>query len=137
MRTYIAAIFGCSLLAACATEVSLPITGQMSDGTAAGGTATARTSGNGSFWVKIPAGPRCGGTYDSRSYAPTLIVPVACDDGRSGEAVITRQMDMVSGTAIVSLTDGTTGNFVFGNLSFDQAFGPGGTARTAPLPRRS
>ncbi|WP_348935041.1 hypothetical protein [Aquabacter sp. CN5-332] len=46
--------------------------------------------------------------------------------------MITRQMDLISGTAIVTLNDGTRGQFVFGNLRFDQAFGDGGKAMTAP-----
>lgn len=53
-----------------------------------------------------------------------------CDDGRTGEAVVTRQADLISGSAIVQLNDGTRGQFVFGDVTFEQAFGAGGTART-------
>ena len=118
------------VLAACGTaEFSVPVTGQLSDGTAAAGTATARIDGKGAFWVKVPNGWRCSGSYDSLTKAPSIVVPVSCDDGRSGEAVITRQMDMMSGAAIVTLADGAKGQFVFGNLTFDQAYGEG-AART-------
>ena len=121
-----------AMLAGCATEFSVPLTGQMSNGVAAAGQATARSGGNGSFWVQIPGGSRCSGSYDSTDTNPTIVLPVQCSDGRHGEAVTTRQLDGVSGTAIVRLSDGTTGQFVFGNLRFDQAFGDGGKATTAP-----
>jgi hypothetical protein len=35
----------------------------------------------------------------------------------------------MSGTAIVQLNDRSRGQFVFGDLTFEQAFGRGGTAR--------
>lgn len=117
-----------SVLAACGS-VSVPVTGQMAGGTPAAGQATANFNGHGEFWVKVPGGIRCSGTYDSLTTDPTLIVPVKCDDTRTGEAVITRQLDLISGTAIVRLNDGTRGQFVFGNLTFEQAFGSGGAAR--------
>lgn len=118
-----AALFGC------ASEFSIPVTGEVS-GTPAAGQATARMSGKGDFWVQIPGGMKCGGDYDALDTHPTLVVPVWCSDGRKGQAVITRQMDMTSGTAIVTLKDGTRGQFVFGNVKFEQAFGVG-TASTA------
>lgn len=117
-------------LSGCGTmELSVPITGQTSDGLAAAGAATARADGKGSFWVQVPGGAKCGGKYDSLTRVPSLVVPVSCADGRTGEAIITRQLDMMSGTAIVTLNDGTRGQFVFGNLTFDAAFG-GGSAKT-------
>jgi len=63
------------------------------------------------------------------SRAPTIEAPVNCNDGRTGRLLITRTMDMVSGTVIGQLSDGTQGRFVFGNLTFDQAFGNGSGAR--------
>ena len=117
-------------LAGCAQELRVPVTGQTSSGVPAAGEAIARTSGEGEFWVKIPGSTRCKGTYDSLSMSPTLVVDVRCDDGRSGEAVVTRQADFVSGSAIVRLNDGTRAQFVFGDVTFEQAFGDGGTART-------
>ena len=47
-------------------------------------------SGKGDFWVQVPGGIRCGGTYDPLARDPTLVVPVTCDDGRRGETVVTR-----------------------------------------------
>ena len=122
---------GLLALSGCASEFSVPVTGEVS-GQPAAGQATARMSGKGDFWVQIPGGMKCGGDYDALNTQPTIVVPVWCGDGRKGEAVITRQMDMVSGTAIVSLTDGTKGQFVFGNIKFDQAFG---TARATTAQR--
>lgn len=54
-------------------------------------------------------------------------MPVRCSDGRTGTLLATRQG--MSGTVIGKLSDGTEGRFVFGNLSFTQAF-PGGGAVT-------
>lgn len=109
---------------------SIPVTGQLSNGNAAFGQATARSDGLGTFWVKVPGAERCSGAYRVADTNPTLIVPVSCNDGRLGEAVITRQADLMSGSAIVKLSDGTKGQFVFGDIRFDQAFGQGGGAHT-------
>lgn len=113
-------------LYACAgAQFTVPITGQLTDGTAATGEATARIDGNGTFWVKIPGGPKCSGSYDALATNPTIVVPVECDDGRKGESVIARRAGGLSGTAIVTLADGTKGQFVFGDLTYNQAFGSG------------
>ena len=109
---------------------SIPVTGQLSNGSAAFGQATARSDGLGTFWVKVPGAERCGGNYRVGDSSQTSVVPVLCNDGRSGEAVITRQADLMSGSAIVKLSDGTKGQFVFGDIHFDQTFGRGGTAHT-------
>lgn len=118
-------------LGGCVSEFKFPVSGQMGDGTPMNGQAVAKLNGEGSFFVAEPGGLRCDGRYDSRNSDPTLIVPVVCTDGTTGEAVITRQMDMMSGTVIARLDDGRTGQFVFGDLSFNQAFGAGavGTVR--------
>jgi len=110
--------------------LSIPVTGQFDDGTALLGQATAMSDGNGIFWVKEPAGIRCDGNYDARNRSPTLVVPVTCSDGSRGETVIARQSDLVSGSAIVALDSGKRGQFVFGNVSFEQKFGSGGIAST-------
>lgn len=113
-------------LVGCAQQFSVPVTGQLADGTPAAGQATARTSGNGDFWVQVADGTKCSGTYNAYDTNPTIVVPVNCADGRSGQTIITRQLDGLSGTAIVTLDDGTRGQFVFGNLTFEQAYGSGG-----------
>ncbi len=96
------------------------------------GAATARLDAPGTFYVLTPRGLRCEGTYDSLSTAPTITAPVRCTDGRTGTLIITRSMDLLSGTVIGELSDGTPAQFVFGNLSYGQAFGVGG-AQTSPL----
>ena len=118
-------------LFACASELKVPITGDL-QGRPAAGQAVARSDGHGEFWVQEPGGPRCSGSYNPRDTNPTIIVPVSCSDGRTGETVITRQMDGLSGTAVVALNDGSKGQFVFGNVRYEQAFGSGGKAATVP-----
>lgn len=132
-RGSIAATVGVIAIAvgACASEVKVPITGDI-QGRPAAGQAVARSGGSGEFWVQEPGGPRCSGTYDPYDTNPTIIVPVSCTDGRSGETVITRQLDGLSGTAVVALNDGSRGQFVFGNVRYEQAFGSGGKAATVP-----
>jgi hypothetical protein len=117
------AVGGCASL-----EISVPVTGQYGGGIAAIGQATARGDGNGTFWVQAPAGLRCEGTYDSLDTNPSIIVPVKCTGGISGEVVIARRIGRGSGTAIAKLSNGQTGQFVFGDLTFEQAFGSGGKA---------
>lgn len=107
----------------------LPVTGEFSDRTPAAGQATAYSDGHGAFWVQVPGGPRCSGTYNAHDPNPTLVVAGVCSDGKEADVVITRQADLMTGTAIVKLSDGRRGQFVFGNLTFDQAFGAG-TAHT-------
>jgi hypothetical protein len=131
-RMLILAMIG---LSACG-KIEVPVTGQLADGTPAAGQATADFSGHGSFWVQVPGGVRCSGSYDANNTNPSIVAPVLCNDGRRGEAVITRQLNGLSGTAIVKLVDGTRGQFVFGDLRFDQAFGTGGIATTASPSRR-
>lgn len=109
---------------------SIPVTGQLANGVAASGQATAYSDGRGTFWVQFPGGPRCGGDYSVGDRNPTLVVPVACSDGKKGEAVITRQAGLMSGSAIVQLQDRTRGQFVFGDLTYSQTFGAGGVARS-------
>ena len=119
-------LVSCTLALSACGDLSVPVTGEIGSQPAQG-QATAKFSGEGTFWVATTRGLRCDGTYDSLTRAPTISAPITCNDGRSGTAIITRTMDMVSGTVIASLQDGTEGRFVFGNLSFEQAF-----ARTNP-----
>jgi hypothetical protein len=118
------------LVAAC--SFSVPVTGSLG-GQAAQGAATAKANGAGTFYVVTIDGLRCDGTYDAMTDAPTITAPVKCNDGRTGQLVITRSMDGLSGTVMGRLNDGTEGRFVFGNLRFDQTFGDGRGAGTAAL----
>jgi len=61
-----------------------------------------------------------------------VTMAVTCSDGRRGEAVVTRQLDRVSGTVIVTLNDGSRGQFVFGNLTYENYFGRDGTMAANP-----
>ncbi|WP_152544607.1 hypothetical protein [Actibacterium mucosum] len=110
------------LLCSCATSFTVPVTGTIGK-TPAQGNATARLSGEGDFWVATIDGLRCEGKYDSLDTTPTIVVPTTCNDGRSGTLLITRSLRGISGTVTGKLNDGTQGRFVFGDLSFSQAFG--------------
>ncbi|MFD2175651.1 hypothetical protein [Rhodobacter lacus] len=105
-------------------EFSVPVTGMIGKEPAQG-SATAKTSGIGTFEASTIDGLTCKGTYDSLTQTPTIWADVTCNDGRTGRLLITRSMDQLSGTATGKLSDGSMGRFVFGNLAFDQAFGSG------------
>ena len=109
---------------------AIPISGQMSDGTPALGQATGMSDGKGLFWIQIPAGAYCSGSWNVRDPNPTIVVDVKCDDGAKGQAVIGRQPGFMSGTAIVALSNKKRGQFVFGNMTYEQSFGSGGIAKT-------
>lgn len=68
---------------------------------------------------------QCGGAVSLSK--PTVVLPVTCDNGRRGQAIIARQADLVTGTAIVQVSNGSRGQFIF--VTFEQAFGAG-RART-------
>ena len=105
-------------LAAC--SFSVPVTGRIGQDLAQG-QATASMNG-GTFSATTIKGLTCTGTYDATSTAPTITAPATCSDGRAGNLIITRTLDGISGTVIGRLNDGTEAQFVFGNLTFDQAF---------------
>ena len=115
-------------ISGCASEITVPVTGQMSNGLAMAGQSTARMSAPGDFWVQAPGGLRCSGQYDASIMEPTIVIPVQCSDGAAGEVVATRRVGTGGGVAIAKLKDGRTGQFVFGNLTFEQAYGAGGKA---------
>lgn len=127
MKNVIALVALAVGLCGCA-ELKVPVTGVLGSEPAQGA-AVGNINGEGSFYVVTARGLRCDGSYDPLSTEPTLQSAIACNDGRTGNLIITRQMDMLSGTAIGRLSDGTEGQFVFGNITFDQAFG-GGSVRT-------
>lgn len=109
-----------AIFALTACTYSTPINGELA-GKPAQGTATASTSG-GTFFILNTDGLRCDGTYDALTEAITITAPVKCNDGRTGTAIITRKSNLISGTVIARLSDGTTGEFVFGDIPFDQEF---------------
>lgn len=106
---------------------ALPITGQFGS-TPAAGQVTAYNNGVGTFWVTTPGGARCSGEYQVHELSPALVLTGKCSDGKTGQIVVTRTSDLMFGSAIVRLSNGTRGQFVFGNITYAQAFGAGGTA---------
>lgn len=104
---------------------AIPITGQLTNGAAAAGQATGYNNGIGDFWVAFPGSIRCTGTWSVRDPNPTIIIPVTCGARVHGEAIVTRQAGFMTGSAIVALSNGKRGQFVFGDLTYDQAFGQG------------
>jgi hypothetical protein len=76
------------------------------------GITTAALSG-GSFSVSNGS-LSCGGTYDALDTSPTISIPVLCNDGRKGIIMATRDISGTSGGGHFTLTDGTTGDFIFG-----------------------
>lgn len=108
------ALAGCVGAPATRDLFSIPVYGAFDGGDAAAGQATARSDGVSTFWVQIPGGARCLGQYNVRDTNPTLVVPVTCGATLRGEAVITRNADLMSGSAIVRLTNGKRGIFAFG-----------------------
>jgi hypothetical protein len=136
MRVMGIVMLGAALGGCAAVQVAVPVSGQIG-GKAAAGQAIGRGDGSGDFWAQIPGGLRCDGKYDSLNNEPSFVIPVTCSNGQSGEMVVTRAADRVSGSAIATLSDGTKGQFVFGNLKFDQTFGSGGGASTVSVVRRA
>ena len=59
----------------------------------------------------------CGGTYDSLDDSPTKTIPVLRKDGRKGIVISTRDNSGVNGGGHFTLTDGTTGDFIFGDAA--------------------
>lgn len=79
------------------------------------GTTTAAMSG-GSFNVSNGS-LSCGGTYNALDYSPTISIPILCNDGRKGIITATRDNSGMSGGGHFVLTDGTTGDFIFGDAA--------------------
>ena len=124
---YIAILVGTIALSGCSTEFSVPVTGEIGN-TPAQGTATARLNGDGTFKVANLDGLTCQGDYDALDNSPTITTDATCSDGRTGKLIITRTLNGLSGTVIGRLSDGTNARFVFGDLTFGQAFNNGGQA---------
>ncbi|WP_157063892.1 hypothetical protein [Methylobacterium tarhaniae] len=77
----------------------------------------------GEFWVAFPGSIRCAGTWSVRDPNPTIVIPVTCGARVRGEAIVTRQAGLMTGSALVALSNGRRGQFVFGDLTYNQAFG--------------
>lgn len=60
---------------------------------------------------------RCRGDYDSTELSRSLQIALQCDDGRTGTATLTASADRTAGSGIVSLSDGTQWEFLFGRAT--------------------
>jgi hypothetical protein len=101
-----------TLLSACSATV--PASGITSDGISFAGTTTASLTESGKFSVTGTNGVTCSGTYDAFDTSKRFKAPVSCTDGRTGEIDVVRNNDGRGGIGDVTFSDGTTGNFVFG-----------------------
>jgi hypothetical protein len=72
--------------------------------------------GDGSFSVSNGS-LTCAGNYNSLNTSPTISIPVLCNDGRKGIVTVTRDNSGLSGGGHFTLTDGTTGDFMFGTAA--------------------
>lgn len=121
------------MLPACAAiEISKPLTGKFR-GRFMSGFATARGDGNGSFWVQTrPGGLRCEGKYNSLNTARELTAEVTCNDGRTGTVEVERKPNLLGGIALMTLNDGSKGQFVFGDdVRYEEEFADAGAAAHA------
>jgi hypothetical protein len=58
----------------------------------------------------------CAGSYNALNQSATITMPVTCTDGRTGIVTATRDSAM-SGGGTVTLSDGTSGRFIFGEAA--------------------
>ena len=59
----------------------------------------------------------CGGSYSPLNSSTTISIPVLCNDGRKGIVTATRDIGGKSGGGHFTLSDGTTGDFIFGEAA--------------------
>ncbi|MEF2073522.1 hypothetical protein [Consotaella aegiceratis] len=114
MNRIAAALVPLVLLAGCA--ITVPVAVISGNGDVMRGTATASMSG-GSFSVAGNLDGKettCSGNYNSWDTSLTISMPVLCSDGRKGIVIATRDASGLSGSGRVRLTDGTEGDFIFG-----------------------
>jgi hypothetical protein len=101
-------------------EIVLPLLAKMDSGETFKG-STIASRGNGRFSVTSSRrSVKCSGTYDLKDRRPTIILPVKCSDGRTGQAVVTRAPDLMSASGRVKLSDGSTGRMVVGTIRKQQ-----------------
>lgn len=105
--TLIAALFS-----GCAVTEPVAVISKGIPGGVMRGSATASLSG-GSFNVSNGS-LSCGGDYNALDQSPTISIPLLCNDGRKGIVTATRDYSGTSGGGHFTLSDGTTGDFIFG-----------------------
>lgn len=104
-----------ALVAGCAITVPVVVVSKGIPGGIMRGSSTASLSG-GSFNVSNGK-TSCGGTYNAMDTSPTISIPILCNDGRKGIVIATRDNSGLGGGGTFTLTDGTTGNFIFGEAA--------------------
>ncbi len=110
-----------ALLTSCGS-VTVPVLVVADSGERLQGTTTASISG-GTFEVAGPLGGEkvtCRGDYNALDSSKTIAIPTTCSDGRTGMITATRDSSGMNGSGQVRLTDGTQGEFYFGNAGIAQ-----------------
>ncbi len=98
--------------AACEQRYPIAVVGKDLPGGIMRGEAVATLSG-GTFSVS-GGRLRCAGDYPVNAASDTITIPVLCNDGRKGIVNATRDRDRQGGGGRFTLSDGTTGDFIFG-----------------------
>lgn len=109
MYRKLAIIAACTALVGCAQTIPVAVIGQ--HGEIMRGSNSFGLSG-GSFTVSNGQ-VSCTGTYNALNESQTITMPVVCMDGRTGIATAVRDSP-TSGGGTVTLSDGTSGRFIFG-----------------------
>jgi hypothetical protein len=85
------------------------------DGKILTGSYTASLAG-GSVLV-TNGGISCSGTYNSLDTSTTITMPIFCNDGRKGFAIVTRQANQRDGFGKIIFSDGSQADGVFGSAA--------------------
>lgn len=101
--------------AGCSITVPVAIVGKEMQNDVMRGTATATPSG-GTFSARNSK-TSCSGSYDAWDTSATITMPVVCSDGRKGVVIATRNRNGISGGGTYTLSDGSTGTFIFGEAA--------------------
>jgi len=81
------------------------------------GEAVGGPIGNGSFEVSSLQGLSCEGIYNSMSQSRSLRVEFTCNDGRTGQAIITRSgTNLTNGSGTGVLSDGQKVRILIGDV---------------------
>ncbi len=81
------------------------------------GEAVGGPVGNGSFEASSLQGLSCEGTYNSLSQSRSLRVEFTCNDGRTGQAIITRSgTNLKNGSGTGELSDGQKVRILIGDV---------------------
>ena len=106
-------------LASCAGPINVPVA-VVSKGVPQGimrGTITVSVSEGVGYFNVSSGALSCAGTYSLGHLLPTFSVPVLCNDGRKGIVIATRDYGGMSRGGTFTLTDGTAGDFIFGDAA--------------------